>query len=581
MTSANPNASPHSRETFPWHASYPPSVAPSVDTSQYRSIVAFLDECFERQARDVAYRCMGQDLTYRELDHASRAVAAYLQSIGLKRGDRVAVMLPNILQQPVAVAGVLRAGLVVVNVNPLYTARELKWQLKDSGAKAIVLLNTKGHTLEKIIAETDVKHIIITSIGDLLGLVKGAAINTYIRFVRRLVSPYTLAGAVNFKHALRVGKSIECLRFPIGPEDLAVLQYTGGTTGTPKGAKLLHRNLVAAVLSAKEWLEPVLARHPPGEQWTAICVLPLYHVFAFVNGSLLSACTGARSILIPDPRRTGDIIRVLRHTKFRSINGVNTLFNSLLDHPKFASLDFSSLRVTVGGGMEISAVTARRWFETTGCPIAEGYGLTETTSGVCCNRLDLEEFTGSIGLPMPGVEIRILDDEGRTLTVGKEGEIAVRGATVMAGYWKNTHETAETMTDDAFLRTGDIGVMNDKGFICFLGRKKDVINVSGFMVYPIEIEAAVRELSGVLECAAVGAPDQRTGEAAWLFVVAEGLSQEDIRRHCRHCLAPYKRPLEVRIVPTLPTVGPGKIDRSSLRRLARAGGHQPVERSSR
>lgn len=556
-----------------WCQSYPDDVSHVVDVARYRSASALFEESFERYAAETAYSCMGKHLSYRALDQASRDFAAYLQSLGLTKGDRVAVMLPNILQSPIAVAAALRAGLIVVNVNPLYTARELQWQLKDSGAKAIVLLNTGAHTLERIIGETDVEHVVIARLGDMLGMGKGAVVNAFVRYVKKLVPRYCLPDAVSFKRALRSGRVLKLEATEVDPEDVAVLQYTGGTTGVPKGAMLTHRNLIAALMSCDAWLDPAYKRRPVNGQMTSICALPLYHVFAFVNCSLLSACTGGRSILIPDARKIGSLVRAMKQVKFNSFSGVNTLFNALLDHPDFASVDFSQLRVSVGGGMEVSAVTAKRWFEVTGCPLAEGYGLTETTSGICCNRLDLDHFTGTLGLPMPGVEIRILDDDGHEVPLGTEGEISIRGDAVMAGYWNRPEETAKVMTADGFFRSGDVGMMDEKGFVKFLSRKKDVILVSGFVVYPLEIESVVKELDGVTDCAAVGAPDEKTGESVWLFVVADGVSREEIEAHCRASMTAYKFPKHLRFVSALPMVGPGKIDRKALRKLA--GGPEP------
>jgi long-chain acyl-CoA synthetase len=552
-----------------WHNSYPPGVSTQIDVSRYSSAVALFEESFVQHAYSVAYSCMGRDISYRKLDQFSRDLGAYLQKIGLKQGDRIAVMLPNILQSPITVAAALRSGLVVVNVNPLYTSRELKYQLNDSGAKAIVLLNTVAHTLEEIVAETGIEHVVIAKPGDLLGLAKGLAVDAYVRYGRKAVPRYHLPDAVGFKRALREGKSASFVPPDIKREDLAVLQYTGGTTGVPKGAMLTHRSLIAALLSADAWLQPALQSHQTTNQMTAICALPLYHVFAFVNCSLLSAYSGGRSVLIPDARNTRSLVQAMKKNTFHSFMGVNTLFNALLDNPDFASVDFSELRVTVGGGMEVSPTTARRWFEVTGCPLAEGYGLSETASGICCNRLDIDEFTGTLGLPMPGAEIRILDEDGNEVPVGAEGEISIRGDAVMSGYWNQPEETAKVTTADGFFRSGDIGAMDENGFVKFLGRKKDVIVVSGFVVYPIEIEGVVKELEGVLDCAAVGGPDDRTGECVWLFVVADGIPREQIEAQCRRNLTFYKRPKHLRFLSELPMVGPGKIDRKALRGLAR------------
>ena len=555
-------------EEYPWRRSYPEGVPITVAPRRYPSVVAIFEESFLRYPNEIAYTCMARDLSYQELEAQSHALAAYFQKIGLVQGDRVAVMLPNILQSPITVTAALRAGLVVVNVNPLYTPRELKLQLRDSGAKAIVLLNTAAGRLQEIESETDVEHIILTGLGDLHKGVRGAAINAYMRYVKRSVPRFQLPDAIGFKRALNEGQRSPFSAPRIDPDDLAVLQYTGGTTGIPKGAMLLQRNLVAALLSCDAWLEPVLRQRPIDGQMTSVCALPLYHVFAFVNSSLIGAFKGGHCLLIPDARNISLLIKALKGRQFHSFAGVNTLFNALMDHPEFATLDFSELRMSVGGGMEVSPATAERWFGVTGCPIAEGYGLTETTSGVCCNRLDLDSFTGKLGLPMPGAEIRILDTEGQETPVRVPGEISIRGVSVMKGYWKQPDATREIMTEDGFLRSGDLGSMDEDGFITFLGRQKDVIVVSGFMVYPREIEDVVRDIDGVTECAAVGTPDGKTGEAVWLFVVAVQLSKNEIEQKCRQYLAAYKRPARITFVEALPLTGPGKIDRSSLRSLA-------------
>jgi long-chain acyl-CoA synthetase len=562
------NRLPLSDQCCPWLSSYPDEVPATVDIDRYPSVVAILEQSFKRNPDEIAYSCMGHELSYRELDSRSRDLAAYFQKVGLVAGDRLAVMLPNILQSPITVAAALRAGLVVVNVNPLYTSRELRLQLIDSGAKGIVLLNIAAARLQNVLAETDVDHTVITQVGDMHKAVTAAAINAYVRYAKRRVPRFKLAKAVGFRRALYEGKRAPFRAPRIEPDNLAVLQYTGGTTGTPKGAMLLHRNLVGAMLSCEAWLEPVLKHRPINEQMTTVCALPLYHVFAFVNCSLIAACKGGRSLLIPDARDTSSIVRALRGRRFHSFTGVNTLFNALIEHPEFATLDFSELRISVGGGMEVSSKTAQRWFEITGCPIAEGYGLTETTSGVCCNRLDLDAFTGKLGLPMPGSEIRILDSEGRQTPRGVPGEISVRSLSVMKGYWNQPEETRAVMTDDGFLRSGDLGTMDEHGFVRFLGRQKDVIVVSGFKVYPIEIESVLKEISGVIDCAAVGAPDRKSGQAIWLFVVADRVGRTEIEQRCRQSLAAYKQPAQIVLLKSLPVRGPGKIDRIALRSIA-------------
>lgn len=555
-------------DEYPWLRSYPRGVPATVDMQRYPNVVAIVEESFQRYPNEIAYSCMGQDLSYQDLDSESRSLAAYFQKIGLVYGDRVAVLLPNVLQSPITVTAVLRAGLVVVNVNPLYTPRELKLQLSDSGAKAIVLLNTAAARLQEVVDETDVKHIIVTALGDMHKGVRGPAISTYVRYVKRIVPRFDLPDAISFKRARNEGRKSRFKAPRIEPNDLAVLQYTGGTTGIPKGAMLLHRNLVGAMLSCEAWLEPVLRNSPISGQMTTVCALPLYHVFSFVNSSLIGACKGGQTLLIPDARNTSLMIRALRGRRFHYFAGVNTLFNALLEHPKFAELDFSELKISIGGGMEVSLTTARRWFKITGCPIAEGYGLTETTSGICCNRLDLETFTGNLGVPMPGAAVRILNAQGQETPVGVPGEISIRGVSVMKGYWNQPEATRAVMTDDGFLRSGDLGSMDEDGFVTFLGRQKDVIVVSGFMVYPREIEDVVMEIDGVIECAAVSAPDCKTGEAVWLFVVADKVGANEIEQKCQQSLAAYKQPAQISFVESLPMTGPGKIDRISLRSIA-------------
>lgn len=553
-----------------WLAEYPAGVPTSLQTDLYAALPNLFEESFERNARFTAYTCMGKHLTYAQLDQKSRAMAAYLQSLGLEKGDRVAVMLPNILQSPIAVAGVLRAGFVVVNVNPLYTPRELRHQLIDSGAKAIVILENFGHVLQEVIADTDVTHVVTTSLGDLLGVAKGAMVNLVVRKVKKMVPAYQLTGAVRFKRALKIGAASSFTKPQIGPDDIAVLQYTGGTTGVAKGAMLLHKTLVGALLGAEAWLDAAFRARPVNGQITYICALPLYHVFAFVNCSLLGIRKGGRSILIPNARDIPAMVKAMQGEKFHVLPAVNTLFAALLKNPDFHKLDFSQLRISNGGGMAVMEATARKWRDVTGCPIAEGYGLTETSSGICCNRCDIYDFNGTVGLPMPGSEIRILDDEGGETPTGEPGEIAIRGVAVMAGYWRRPEATAEVMTTDGFFRSGDIGVMDEKGYVRVVDRKKDMILVSGFNVYPNEIEDVVMNAEGVQECAAVGVPDPTTGEAIRLYIVGDGVDENTLKAHCRDQLVPYKCPKQIVFTDDLPKTNVGKILRRELRDRARA-----------
>jgi long-chain acyl-CoA synthetase len=550
-----------------WLGSYPEGVPADIDPDLYPSLVALLEECFVRHAPRTAFSFMGKALSYRELDEQSLALAAYLQSLGLVKGDRVALMMPNVLQYPIAVAAVLRAGLVVVNVNPLYTARELQHQLKDSGAKAIVIVENFAATLEKCLADTPVQHVVLASMGDRLGWLKGAIVNHVVRKVKKLVPAFQLPRAVPFNEALARGRKLPVTRAALGPQDIAVLQYTGGTTGVAKGAVLLHRNLVANVLQSEAWNEPVMRRIPAGEQSTAVCALPLYHIFAFTVSMMLTLRTGGQAILIPNPRDLPAVLKELSRHRFHSFPAVNTLFNGLLHHPDFGKVDWSHLQVSVGGGMAVTRTVAQLWLEKTGCPICEGYGLSETSPTVSCIPPTMREFTGSIGVPLPSTRMKIIDDEGRELPTGEPGEIAIAGPQVMAGYWQRPDETAKVMTADGYFRSGDIGVVDARGFFRIVDRKKDMILVSGFNVYPNEVEDVVSACPGVLECAAIGVPDERTGEAVKLVVVKKDpqLTEAQILEWCRDKLTGYKQPRLIEFRAELPKTPVGKILRRELR----------------
>ena len=550
-----------------WLKSYPPGVPADIDPSVYPSVVALLEESFARYRDARAYVCMDKALTFGEIDTLSRALAAWLQGRGLKRGARVGIMMPNVLQYPVAVAAVLRAGFIAVNVNPLYTARELEHQLKDSGAEAVIVLENFAPTLEQAIGGSAVKHVIVGTMGDLLGFPKGPIVNFVVRHVRKLVKPYTLAGHAKFKDVIAAGRTMTLDRPDLGPDDVAVLQYTGGTTGVAKGATLLHRTIVANLLASEAWMQPGLRRKNLHGQFTIVCALPLYHVFAFITCGLLGMRTGALNILIPDPRDMKGTIRELAKYHINIFPGVNTLFNGLAHRPEFAKLDFSGLAITNGGGMAVQEVVAKNWLAITGCPIVEGYGLSETSAGVTCNPTDSEEYTGSIGLPMPNVEVRILDDDGHDVPLGQSGEIAIRGPQLMQGYWQRPDETAKVMTADGFFKSGDIGVMDARGYVKIVDRKKDMIVVSGFKVFPNEIEAVVSGFPGVLECAAIGVPDARSGEAVMLFVVKKepGLTKEALDAFCAREFTGYKRPKYIEFRAALPKTNVGKILRRELR----------------
>ena len=551
----------------PWLSAYPEGVPADIDVARYPSLVHLMEESFRAHADRTAYSFMGKDVSYAETDRVSKAFGAYLQSLGLVKGDRVAIMMPNVPQYPAVVAGILRAGLVVVNVNPLYTARELEHQLKDSGAKAIVIIENFAHTLEQCIAATPVKHVVLAAMGDRLGLLKGALVNYVVRNVKKMVPAFNLPQAVRFNDAIARGARSELKRPDIQPDDMAVLQYTGGTTGVSKGAVLLHRNIIANVLQSEVWNEPVMKLVPAGEQPTAICALPLYHIFAFTVNMMLSLRVGGKTILIPNPRDLPAVLKELSKHRFHSFPAVNTLFNGLANHPDFNTVDWSHLKVSVGGGMAVQGAVAKLWLDKTGCPICEGYGLSETSPSASCNPTNSKSFTGTIGVPLPGTRMKCLDDDGNEVPVGQPGEIAIQGPQVMAGYWQRPDETAKVMTADGFFKTGDIGVMDERGFFKIVDRKKDMILVSGFNVYPNEVEDVVAQLPGVLECAVVGVPDDKTGEAVKLVIVKKdaALTEAQVRDYCRANLTGYKQPKVIEFRTELPKTPVGKILRRELR----------------
>ena len=550
-----------------WLEHYPPGVPADVDVDRYPSLVALMEDSFSRFTGRVAFSFMGSEMRYGELDQWSRAFGAYLQGLGLARGERVAVMMPNVPQYPVAVAAILRAGLIVVNVNPLYTARELEHQLKDSGSKAIVILENFAHTLEQCIGSTPVKQVVVCAMGDLLGPLKGALVNFVVRKVKGLVPEFQLPGMRRFNAALASGRRTGLLAAAVGPDDVAVLQYTGGTTGVSKGAVLLHRQLVANVLQSEAWNQPALARIPQGEQPTGVCALPLYHIFAFTVSMMLGLRQGGKTILIPNPRDLPAVLKELSRHRVHSFPAVSSLFNALLNHPDFGRVDWSHLTSTVGGGTAVQRNVAQQWFDKTGCVICEGYGLSETSPSVCCNPADTAAHDGTIGPPLPNTWVKLLDDAGNAAAPGERGEIAVKGPQVMAGYWQRPDETAKVMTADGYMRTGDIGAMDARGFFSVVDRKKDMILVSGFNVFPSEVEEVVGLLPGVRECACVGVSDELTGEAVKLFVVAggEGVNEETVRAHCRENLTGYKQPKIVEFRTDLPKTPVGKILRRALR----------------
>ena len=551
----------------PWLAAYPAGVPADIDPSQYASLVQLMEESFQKFAGRTAYSFMGKEVTFAQTDALSRAFAAYLQGLGLVKGDRVAIMMPNVPQYPIAVAAILRAGLVVVNVNPLYTPRELEHQLKDSGSKAIVIIENFGHTLEQCLSNTPVKHVVLASMGDQLGLVKGALVNYVVRNVKKMVPAYSLPGAVRFNAALSQGMRGTLKKPSLTADDVAVLQYTGGTTGVSKGAVLLHRNIIANVLQSEVWNQPVMDKVPADEQSTSVCALPLYHIFAFTVNMMLSMRNGGKLILIPNPRDLPAVLKELSRHTFHSFPAVNTLFNGLARHPDFDKVNWKNLKVSVGGGMAVQGAVAKLWLEKTGCPICEGYGLSETSPSASCNPTTSTEFTGTIGVPLPSTYMKCIDDEGNEVPRGQPGEIAIKGPQVMAGYWQRPDETAKVTTPDGYFKSGDIGTMDERGYFKIVDRKKDMVLVSGFNVYPNEVEEVVSMLDGVLECAVVGVADDKTGEAVKLVIVRKdpALTEEKVREYCRANLTGYKQPKVIEFRKDLPKTPVGKILRRELR----------------
>lgn len=550
-----------------WLKSYPKGVPADIDASKYASVVEMMEESFKKYADRPAYSFMGKEQSYKQVDAASQAFGAYLQGLGLAKGDRVAVMMPNVLQYPVAVAAILRAGLTLVNVNPLYTARELEHQLKDSGAKAIVILENFAVTLEKCIAATPVKHVVLCAMGDQLGLIKGTLVNYVVRNKKKLVPAFSLPMAVRFNAAMAKGAAGSLKKVAIKPDDVAVLQYTGGTTGVSKGAVLLQRNLVANMLQAEVWNEPMLKKIPSTEQMTSVCALPLYHIFAFTVGMMLNLRAGGKLILIPNPRDMDAVLNELAKHKIHTFPAVNTLFNGLANHPNFNKVDWSHLVVSPGGGTAVQSAVANLWVEKTGCAICEGYGLSETSPIATSNPVTAREYSGTIGVPVSSTWIKLLDDDGVEVPMGEPGEIAIKGPQVMAGYWQRPDETAKVMTPDGYFKTGDVGVVDERGFFKIVDRKKDMILVSGFNVYPTELEDVLASMPGVMECACVGVPDAKSGEAVKLVIVKKdpALTEALVREFCKENLTGYKQPKVIEFRTELPKTPVGKILRRELR----------------
>ncbi len=551
----------------PWLRNYPPGVPATIDPSRYASLVAMFDESFQAHRGRDAFICMGKTLTYAEIDESSRAFAAWLQSKGLQRGARVAIMLPNVLQNPIAMIGILRAGMTVVNVNPLYTPRELEFQLKDCGAEAIVVLENFAHTVADVIARTPLKQVVIASMGDLFGTLKGAVVNLVVRRIKKMVPAYALPGATPFNRAIADGRGRTPKPAAILPDDIAFLQYTGGTTGLAKGAILSHRNVVANTLQADAWLQPALMREPRTEQLFMVAALPLYHIFALTACALIGIRNGAVCLLIPNPRDIPNLIKELGKYPVSYFPAVNTLFNALLNHPDFGKLKWSDLRSSIGGGMAVQRSVAERWLKATGTPIIEAYGLSETSPGLTANRCDITEWTGTIGLPFPSTDISIRDPEDKEVPLGEAGEICARGPQVMVGYWNRPDETAMVMTADGFFRTGDIGIMDEQGQVRIVDRKKDMISVSGFKVFPNEVEDVAMMQGDIAECAAVGVPDAHSGEAVKLYAVKKSpnVTEQQLRQFLHGQLAGYKMPKYIEFRNDLPKTNVGKILRRALR----------------
>ncbi|OWV96566.1 long-chain fatty acid--CoA ligase [Rhizobium sp. R693] len=550
----------------PWLATYPNSVPPELPPLEYESLAELLEKSCARYANRIAFSSMGKTLTYGELEGQTRKIAAWLQSIGVEKGDRVAVMMPNVLQNPVAVYGILRAGFVVVNVNPLYTPRELEHQLRDSGAKAIFVLENFARTVEQVLVKTDVRHVVVTSLGEMLGA-KGLIVNLLVRKVKKLVPSWSIPKHKTFKQVLGEGAGKALKPANLKGDDIAFLQYTGGTTGIAKGAILTHKNLLSNKLQLELWLQSAFDRKPRPEVLNFLCALPLYHIFALTVNSLMGMSLGAHNILIANPRDIPALVKEFGKVKVHIFPGLNTLFNALLNNADFAKIDFSSMVMSLGGGMAVQRPVAERWMKITGSHITEGYGLSETSPVATANRFDSAEFTGSIGLPIPSTELDIRDEDGNSLALGEIGEICIRGPQVMAGYWNKPEETARVMTPDGYFRSGDMGFMDARGYTKIVDRKKDMILVSGFNVYPNEIEEVAAMHPGILEAAAVGIADGHSGEAVKLFVVRKdsALTEADVKAHCAANLTNYKRPRFVEFRTELPKTPVGKILRKDLR----------------
>ena len=550
----------------PWLQSYPDGVPHTIGELSHTSLVEMLEESFAKFPSRNACEYLGQFMTYRKLDQQSRNFAAYLQTLGFESGSRIAIMLPNVMQFQIAMMGALRAGLVVVNVNPLYTSRELEYQLKDSGASALIILENFAHVYQKIAQKVSVKKVIVTSLGEFIGT-KGKVVDFVVRHVKKVVPSWELAESIRFKEALKIGASSPYVKPSISVDDIAFLQYTGGTTGVSKGAVLLHRNILANAKQIEVWLEPGL-KGKQIDQMIFLCALPLYHIFALTACAVFGARIGAMLIMVPNPRDIPGFIKLLKsHPNIHIFPGVNTLFNALIQRPEFSNIKLPNLLVTIGGGMAMQKVVADEWQRLTGVPIAEGYGLSETSPVACVNTPLIQNFTGHVGLPVPGTEVVILGDNNIELPLGQAGEICIKGPQVMTEYWNMPEETRNTFTSDGYFRSGDIGLMDENGYVKIIDRKKDMIIVSGFKVYPNEVEEVLSEMPGILECAVIGTPDEETGEAVKAFIVKRDadLSEDQVLDFCKQQLTNYKRPKKIIFRADLPKTNVGKILRRELR----------------
>lgn len=548
----------------PWLKSYPAGIPENIDYSEFSSVADIFDSSISRYADLPVYTNYGKTITYRELDIYTAHLGAYLKNeLGLNRGDRVAVMMPNLLQNPVAIFGILRAGLVVVNTNPLYTTRELKHQLNDSGAKAIIIIENFAHVLQEVIDETPVQHVITTKMGDMLSPVKGFIINTVVKHIKKMVPAFKLNNAIKFNKALKLGAQHRFQTVPGSHDDIAFLQYTGGTTGVSKGAVLTNKNMIANMLQASAWIKDCVG----DKKGTIITALPLYHIFSLTANCLTFMNFGWSNHLITNPRDINGFVKELSKIKFNAITGVNTLFNALLNHPKFKDLNFSDVKITLGGGMAVQRSVAERWKELTGVTLVEAYGLTETSPAACMNPMDLKDFNGKIGLPISSTEVTIQDDDWNELAIGETGEICIRGPQVMQGYWQRAKETSNVLSNDGWLHTGDIGYMDEDGFVQIVDRKKDMILVSGFNVFPNEVEEVIASHPGVIEVGVIGKPDEHSGEVVMAVVVKKdtSLTEDDVRDFCRESLTNYKVPKSVVFTDELPKTNVGKILRRELR----------------